>query len=385
VIIDSFLSFPFTMKLLLLCLIFPCEALRLFPSVPEGVVGQGKARKFIARVTKDQYGEAIDVEEEHNDLAQGGSGKMLSPDKALAKRPKDRAQKLMRKLAGKNFMGSPNDKAWIVFVGDSNMRHSFYWWTHDQLSLMAKRNKSLTFHYGPSTWSDQEAIIEFPDGFEVRASFRFLHGSQHEFAFKTKNWHSASQDGFVNAMDIDKTELAEAEKNSKMDDPNAVQPSVYAKWAAQHQKIINFEKENPVLAARLKKYEGMEPSAVIMTEGWGGIPSCGRFDSVLDDFKSNPATKFVWSPIYVTNRQEERHNCFSGKIQENERDLEIAPDRSKRNFKVIDLWDMASHLPKMGNEGVTYKSTVHVNIGGSYMIYAIQRFEDALDELASKE
>ena len=46
----------------------------------------------------------------------------------------------------------------------------------------------------------------------------------------------------------------------------------------------------------------------------GGIPGCGRFEETTELFKSNPEIKYVWIPVFVTNRQQTRHKCFSEKI-----------------------------------------------------------------------
>merc|ERR1719473_698783 len=89
---------------------------------------------------------------------------------------------LMRKMAHKK------KSAWIMFIGDSNMRHSYWWWVTNKLNTTdanVQIIKSKQFSKGDekekrgAQWSDQEAVVEYPDGFQLRTSFRFLHGSAH--------------------------------------------------------------------------------------------------------------------------------------------------------------------------------------------------------------
>merc|ERR1719265_2640454 len=102
----------------------------------------------------------------------------------------DSAEHAMRSIS------KPNTKhSWIMFYGDSNMRNTYWWWVTEKLNktnvkLIKSKQFGLTSQTGGAKhWSDQEAVLEYPDGFEVRASFRFLHGSTHEFKFKTSHFH----------------------------------------------------------------------------------------------------------------------------------------------------------------------------------------------------
>merc|ERR1719235_2654396 len=131
-----------------------------------------------------------------------------------------------------------------------------------------------------------------------------------------------------------------------------------------------------MLAKEMVKFKSEKPDAVVLTEGWEGIPSCGRFDETLKMFKSNPDMKFVWSPIYVTNRSEKRHKCFEDKIE----GVQKAAAKSKKaNFKFVDMWDLASTLPMQEKTARDDKETLHVYVGGPYMKTALSRFEDAIE------
>jgi hypothetical protein len=282
--------------------------------------------------------------------------------------------------------------AWIMFMGDSNMRHSYWWWVTNKLNTTdakVKVIKSKQFSKGDeqkkkgAQWSDQEAIVEYPDGFQLRTSFRFLHGSKAEFDFKTKHWHSASK-AKVTASDdawLKETKLNEDEKkaaNLIAKDDDTIHPSKYAKWAAKQQQFINFNREVPMLGEKLEKFKTASPDAVILTEGWEGIPGCGRFSEVLRMFQSNPDTKFVWSPIYVTNRSEKRHKCFAEKFA-------TVEEKKGQNFKLLDMWDMASQLPYQDKTARNEEQTTHIVVGGPYMKTALHRFEDALNELTIQQ
>merc|ERR1719310_1602868 len=124
-----------------------------------------------------------------------------------------------------------------------------------------------------------------------------------------------------------------------MDDLDAIPPSKYAEWAASHHRLVDWSKY-PDMEPKIKKYENAKPNAIILTEGWGGIPGCGRFEDTLDLFKANPDTKFVWSPLYVTTRTPQRHQCFSEKIA-------AVPAKEDQNFKFVDMWDLTEKLPPM--------------------------------------
>jgi len=259
---------------------------------------------------------------------------------------------------------------WIMWFGDSNMRNTYYWWVTSQLNY-GKRTESLQFgldrhdlDFG-GHWSDQEAVVEFPDGFEVRASFRFLHGSHHEFEYKTSDWHNASRAGTSEEIDATSNVVFD------MVDPNSVKPSKYAIWAAEHQSFIDFNQESPALAALLGKYSNVKPNAVIMTEGWGGIPGCEQVPETVDMFKRNGDVKFVWAPIYVTNRNQERHDCFVNAVKAlpgNQDNITY----SGSNFQLLDLWDLLDILPAY------QRSWKHIEQGGIYMKTACRRFENGI-------
>lgn len=284
------------------------------------------------------------------------------------------AEGLARKMAnGKNH-------SWIMFMGDSNMRHTYYWWVTEKLAKNAKKiHKSKGFSLDGKTWGDQEAVVEFKDGFQVRTSLRFLHGSEHEFRFKISHFHNASRSPLTTVTDelISKTKLDEAEQAFTMDDKDAIEPSKMAKFMAQHQSGIDYEKESPFLARMFDKFENEKPGAIVLAEGWGGIPGCSRWEETLEVFKKNPEVNFVWAPIYVTNHQEKRHQCFSEKQQ---------ASAIPHNAKIIDMWDLVqTHLALLGgNQTRVAKGpdgTKHIGVGGGYMAKATDRFMQGIEKL----
>lgn len=304
----------------------------------------------------------------------------------------DNSERVMRKLA------KGKDHAWITFMGDSNTRNTYWWWVTSKLNktgVTLHKSKDFTYHRGQGAfvarfpelngkWADQEAILEFPDGFQVRTSFRFLHGSSTEFKFKTKEWGTASRSGLDEATFASKNEQAfkeieldEKEKEEAMDDPDSIAPSKYAKWATKKRQLIDFSKDSPVLGRFFKeKYENSKPDVVILTEGWGGNPGCQRFDEVLDLFKKNEDMKFAWSPVYMTNRLKSRHECFSEKIAQ-------VPKDGKKNFQFVDMWDLAEKSGVQTHTSKGMADTKHQKIGGKYMKEAVRRLEGAIDDLSN--
>ena len=116
----------------------------------------------------------------------------------------------------------------------------------------------------------------------------------------------------------------------------------------------------------LEKFALREPTAVFLTEGWGGVPNCDEFDRVLTLFAKYPMVRIVWAPVYVTNHQQERHTCFAGKIGSRWNTI------SGPNHTIMDLWDLAKNLDDGG------AGPVHIPVGGSYMIEAHSRFSKAI-------
>jgi hypothetical protein len=302
------------------------------------------------------------------------------------------AESVMRKV------GQGKNQTWISFMGDSNMRNTYWWWVTSMNKTGAKliRSKQFSFTQGQSLkdvssnphlnsqWSDQEAVLEFPDGFEVRTSFRFLHGGDKEFQLKTKEWNKALFTYNENVEDMDKEmgkvmQLMAKEKAIAMDDSDAIQPSKRALLMTHNSKFINFDVDVPALGRKFKKYENSKPDIVILTEGWGGIPGCERTGEVLDIFKKNPEVKFVWAPVYMTNRIKKRKECFAQKIAS-------VPKDAKRNFRYVDMWDLAEKIPmgEPGDDRVARGTarTKHMPLGGDYMTTACQRFESAIVDLA---
>lgn len=313
---------------------------------------------------------------------------LSEPEKALMN-DHSRTESILRKVSG------VRNHAWIVFMGDSNMRNTYYWYVMQKLkpkSVKFMQSKQFGRFYRPHAdklwnasltdddeWSDQEAIVTLKDDFEVRASFRFLHGANlHgvnglELNFKTRTWNRltrASQKGKEET-------ITDEEYKKGMDDPNALVPSKYAQFAAAHQVLIDVKTEVPEMWAKFKEYDH-PPHAVILTEGWGGTPGCTHFQEILRFFRKSPETKFVWSPIYATNRGEARHRCF-------EQQIAAVPEPDKENYRFVEMWDVAQKQGIMPQESEMKNYIKHVPMGGTYMKIGCKRFEDAIDALVDKE
>lgn len=299
-----------------------------------------------------------------------------------------------------------NPLSWVTFMGDSNMRHTYYWWTQALVKPIAN-SEAHGFTYGldrtnlgfGGRWADQEIIIKLnsrnrttvptggyhPQSFQhsksntageisqpmVRYSFRFLHGSVTEFVDDTRNWHIprvASKD------DPNVTEIEEQAQSNKIlpddreDDElwkGRIRPSDYAIWATQHRKPI--EDDSRMFRNWMQEWNSSyqsAPDVVILTQGWGGVPRATELAIVLEVIEQNPDTLFVWAPMYVTDHQVERYEGYAeAGILGDSLSVRIT---SQPNLKMVDLWDLAQRLPNS-------KSLYHAPVGGAHMKESMRR------------
>jgi len=246
---------------------------------------------------------------------------------------------------------------WIVFAGDSNMRHTYHYWIstikgyHNQIkshtfAIDSKRKSNLR-------WADQETILEFENNCILRASFRFLHGSTSEFIHVFTHWHEFRKYEPFEDQDTNKFNP----QNGLVVNKNTVRPSDYALMTTQKRIAIDCQVSNPLLCSKLKQFKNKKPSWVVLTEGWGGVPYCSWFHEATEIMTRYPSIKFIWAPIYVTNNNEQRYDCFK-RISNN-----FQPNID--NLKMLDFWDISSKkLPK------------HTAVGGTHMRTAVKRFSD---------
>ena len=257
-------------------------------------------------------------------------------------------------------MSSPRNITWVMFMGDSNMRHTYHWWTwvndksHQENSVYSSTygldRRDLDFG---GRWADQE-ILYLPKSSSpstlspeqpiLRYSFRFLHGSITEFDYDAQNWDIARQAVEEPRLeDIEKMKArnirnsgtasilseqqqqqqqqiqnrsiadgvdAGAKHDADGDDGNStsmlwegrIRPSDYALWATQNQQPI--ENDSKEFNSWMKKFREMEhnlkkssPDVVIVTQGWGGVPRSDEVNIVRNIVQHNPETLFVWSPV----------------------------------------------------------------------------------------
>ena len=246
---------------------------------------------------------------------------------------------------------------WIVFAGDSNMRHTYHYWI-STIKGYHKQTKSHTFAIDSGgnqqvRWADQETILEFENNCILRASFRFLHGSTSEFIHVFTHWHEFRKYEPFEDQDPNKFNP----QNGLVVNKNTVRPSDYALMTTQKGIAIDCQVSNPLLCSKLKQFQNKKPSWVFLTEGWGGVPYCSWFHEATEIMSRYPSINFIWAPIYVTNNNEQRYDCFK-RISNN-----FQPDID--NLKMLDFWDISSKkLPK------------HTAVGGTHMRTAIKRFSD---------
>ena len=254
-------------------------------------------------------------------------------------------------------------------------------------------------HSHSQRWADQEALIVPRDGSqaetlqllphgEIRASFRFLHGSLTELLYSAQHWHTAHVGAmFTDGGDaIDATaaggnnssnniaattttatppvnprSTVDAEHGNRSSvDPRVftsetVRPSDFALKVTREQLELDYATDNPVLAHRLEHYKHMHPDVVVITEGWGGVPGCSSHDiqSLRHVVAKQPEVRFVWAPLFVTNHQQARYDCFapafsssplppstssgSATLTDNNRS-------SLPNLIMVDLWNVTAKL-----------------------------------------
>lgn len=284
---------------------------------------------------------------------------------------------------------------WVMFMGDSNMRHTYYWWTtQKKKSSNTVMQKGSTYgldrsdlDYG-GRWADQELLVGVKNSTTgeggvvndsiARYSFRFLHGSVNEFinSAKKNNWDIARQaapspEPEDVKKEVDKLHLGgqkkgESKSNDDMLWEGKIRPSDFAIWATKHQTPIddNSFDFNSNMSKWKKK---ISPDVVILTQGWGGVPRGGEVETVRTIVRNNPETLFIWSPMYVTDRMPDRYDSYveSGVFSWTE-----------PNLRVVDLWDMVTGLPKQKIGG----SLLHIPVGGSYMKKAMERIWREVDD-----
>ena len=281
---------------------------------------------------------------------------------------------------------------WVMFMGDSNMRHTYYWWTNSKIK---KSDRTVTLRsstYGldrtdldfGGRWADQEYLVKDKKFFlgavtpTVRYSFRFLHGSIDEFVNDADDWNIARRGAAHPELEtmskfleteVNNTLWAESKTNTTIN-----RPSDYALWATKYQTPIDESKSNQFILAMhdWKQQQHQQhmsfsaasgPDVVILTEGWGGVPHSDDFNVMQLVVKNNPQTLFVWSPLYVTSNLPERYEAFS-----------TIYNWTEPNLYMIDLWDLVKKLPK--SEG---GSIHHIPVGGAHMKESMERIWSAVE------
>lgn len=216
----------------------------------------------------------------------------------------------------------------------------------------------------------------------IRSSFRFLHGSLDKIDAVFDDWDSAVLATIPEEVEDFSKANKKLRDRIRLADPDAKLPSKYALWATQSGKRINFTATHPQMAKKLAVFKERAPDVVILTEGWGGWPVCEAFAQTIEKFELYPEVHFVWAPIYVTNRQPKRFECFKKQLHDfaMARKLKLpTPDKlelASVNWKIIDFWDLASHLAG--------DTSTHIPIGGNYMNEGLSRFFAAAQSLGAK-
>ena len=137
-----------------------------------------------------------------------------------------------------------------------------------------------------------------------------------------------------------------------------IRPSDYVLWVTKnHKPIQSSDGSNFESTLRNKWTPKPSPDVVIITQGWGGVPTGNDLGVVEAMISDNPETLFVWSPLYVTDVDESRYKSYV--------DANVF-NWTKPNLRMVNLWKMAQHLPS--KKGVMH----HIPVGGSYMKTAME-------------
>jgi len=206
---------------------------------------------------------------------------------------------------------------WIMFMGDSNMRHTYYWWTTKDIQKNGVKGSTYgmdrtNLDFG-GRWADQEILFPVPEGGEngdsrevSRYSFRFLHGSLEEFVDDANHWDIARQAVTEKEYVQQERKIHNGENYgtavAKGDDKHdsmwkgRIRPSDVTLEATKYQNSIDDNSKEFI--SMMEKWEiKTSPDVVILTQGWGGVPRSGEIDEVRTIVKNNPETLFIWSPV----------------------------------------------------------------------------------------
>lgn len=264
--------------------------------------------------------------------------------------------------------GRKEPLTWIMFMGDSNMRNTYNWWTSTKIHQPKRLEFSKSSTYGIDKhndfgrrWADQEYLVKRnindTNMSTVRYSFRFLHGNVAEFVNDSNDWNIAR----VGAIFPKPEQMAEFLQTEDTETlwKGANRPSDFALWATKNQQPIN-ETSKKFMTFMKNWDKKNDPDVVILTQGWGGVPRSHELDSVRMVVKNNPHTLFIWSPLYVTDNTPERYETYvESKIY----------NWTEPNLRMVDLWDLAKKLPlSSGQHGVH-----HIGIGGAHMKKSMER------------
>eukprot|EP00746_Dinoflagellata_sp_MGD_P156233 gnl/MRDRNA2_/MRDRNA2_85741_c1_seq5.p1 gnl/MRDRNA2_/MRDRNA2_85741_c1~~gnl/MRDRNA2_/MRDRNA2_85741_c1_seq5.p1 ORF type:complete len:400 (+),score=43.73 gnl/MRDRNA2_/MRDRNA2_85741_c1_seq5:82-1281(+) len=260
-------------------------------------------------------------------------------------------------------------KVWLVLTGDSNGILGYSYFVDRYLSH-GKIVKSKT--WGPQgVWyqkmplrerfCDQEAIAHFGD-LEVRASYRFIHGTGPELVYKLSHYHPAfyfgskfDENGTIKRWnvaaadatnrDIDQTPIKItnfegklAGNESDLQERITTEGMRYQEWAAITNSFINFSDGQKNLAALLQQYESLEPDLLILAEGWGSVPKCEHFEDIQSLLSAKPETKYLWTAVIYNDVY--RHMCFKQKM--GKMNCGLGGVDCGRNIRVMDAYEQAN-------------------------------------------
>eukprot|EP00980_Cylindrotheca_fusiformis_P001353 scaffold338_cov116-Cylindrotheca_fusiformis.AAC.18 len=261
------------------------------------------------------------------------------------------------------------EATWIMFIGDSNTRHTYFWWTKPYQQDKRTSVGGATFGKDRrdlgvgGRWADQELLYNAKSckgkmdplragcngPSVVRFSFRFLHGWVDELVKIPRPWDVAR----IGTPPPESQNEIDAASDIYSNWTGSGRPSDYAIATTRHKIPVdnNSTKFNRLMKEWKKK---KSPDIVILTHGWRGMPNIDHADIVKAIVRENPDTLFVWAPMYISDRSPERYESFveAGAFQ-----------WSGSNLHMVDLWKFTKLLPYSKDETSTY----HAPTGGTHM------------------
>eukprot|EP01063_Lacrimia_lanifica_P022076 TRINITY_DN29781_c0_g1_i1.p1 TRINITY_DN29781_c0_g1~~TRINITY_DN29781_c0_g1_i1.p1 ORF type:complete len:687 (+),score=253.44 TRINITY_DN29781_c0_g1_i1:90-2150(+) len=297
--------------------------------------------------------------------------------------------------------GEGGGRYWLMFMGDSNMRNTFYTYVDALRGDPAVKgvHPSNASRWGAKTWRDQECVVEYHDGALLRVSMRFLWGAPYKLEVLLKDptasldWNAEKRN---NDIQFQFREYAAVTHDGR----NGPLSRAYRRHLTDEGNLdyylgrANLDGAAPAWgdAARWAgRFRGAVPNGVVLTEGWGGYPYAHQLGVTLGRFAAQEAhVDYVYAPLHVTSNFRRRYAAFVSAVQgaraimhggagadEEQTGVELRGP----NYRIVDLWDVARQLPRRTPDNATQ---YHPRIGGPCLHHTLAKVARAMCGLAER-